>query len=57
MNPFAHAALLILDVQLAIDAPYHAAAGARNNPDAELRIAQLLDRWRRTARTVIHMRP
>jgi hypothetical protein len=29
------AALLVIDVQAAIDAPYHAADGPRNNPQAE----------------------
>src|SRR5579872_2507157 len=39
---FAQAALLVIDVQQAIDAPYHAVHGPRNNPDAERNIARLL---------------
>lgn len=38
----AHAALLIIDVQKAIDADYHAVEGPRNNRDAEQNIARLL---------------
>lgn len=56
MPKFSAAALLIIDVQKAIDAPYHAADGPRNNPDAEKRIAQLLSTWRREHRPVIHIR-
>jgi nicotinamidase-related amidase len=50
------AALLIIDVQKAIDADYHAAEGPRNNPDAERNIARLLAVWRRNARPIIHIR-
>jgi nicotinamidase-related amidase len=53
---YGHAALLIIDVQKAIDAEYHAAAGPRNNPDAERNSARLLAAWRRDARPVIHIR-
>lgn len=56
MSKFSTAALLIIDVQKAIDAPYHAADGPRNNPDAESRIAQLLSAWRREHRPIIHIR-
>lgn len=45
-----NAALLIIDVQKAID---HPRWGRRNNPEAELRIAQLLDAWRKAGRPVI----
>jgi nicotinamidase-related amidase len=45
-------ALLLIDVQQAFDDPRW---GARNNPDAERRIAALLDGWRRTGRPVIHV--
>lgn len=50
------AVLLIIDVQKAIDASYHAAEGPRNNPDAEQKIAQLLAAWRRDLRPIIHIR-
>lgn len=56
MPKFSAAALLIIDVQKAIDAPYHAADGPRNNPDAENRIARLLAAWRRERRPIIHIR-
>jgi nicotinamidase-related amidase len=56
MNPFTHAALIVIDVQKAIDAGYHAAHGPRNNPDAESRIARLLAAWRRDRRMIIHVR-
>jgi nicotinamidase-related amidase len=56
VSKFNTAALLIVDVQKAIDAPYHAVDGPRNNPDAESRIAQLLMAWRRDHRPIIHIR-
>ena len=56
VSNFAAAALLIIDVQKAIDAPYHAVDGPRNNPDAERRIAQLLVAWRLSHRPIIHIR-
>lgn len=56
LSKFGDAALLIVDVQKAIDAPYHAVDGPRNNPDAEMRIAQLLGAWRREHRPIIHIR-
>lgn len=49
----AHAALLVIDVQLAIDAPYW---GPRNNPQGEANIAALLAGWRRSGRPVWHIR-
>jgi nicotinamidase-related amidase len=52
----ARAALLIIDVQKAIDAPYHAVHGPRNNPGAESNIALLLSAWRRQESPVIHIR-
>jgi len=56
MPKFTRAALLVIDVQKAIDAAYHAAAGPRNNPDAERNIARLLAAWRRDKRPIIHIR-
>jgi nicotinamidase-related amidase len=50
------ATLIIIDVQNAIDAPYHAAEGPRNNPDAEAKIARLLAAWRSGDRMIIHIR-
>jgi nicotinamidase-related amidase len=45
-------ALLVIDVQQGLDDPRW---GARNNPDAEARIADLLAAWRATDRPVIHV--
>ena len=44
-----NAALLIIDVQKAID---HPSWGRRNNPQAEENISRLLSTWRRTGRPV-----
>ena len=44
-------ALLLIDVQQGLDDPRW---GARNNPEAEQRIADLLAHWRATGRPVIH---
>src|SRR6185503_7171936 len=56
MSKFDQAVLLIIDVQKAIDASYHAAEGPRNNVEAERNIAQLMDRWRRDKRPIVHVR-
>lgn len=56
MNRFEHAALIVIDVQKAIDADYHAAHGPRNNMDAESKIARLLRRWREERRALVHIR-
>lgn len=47
------AVLLIIDLQKAID---HSSWGERNNPDAEERVANLLQAWRSTHRPVYHVR-
>ena len=51
-----NAALLIIDLQKAIDAPYWAAEGPRNNPEAEANIVRLLRHWRETGRPIFHIR-
>jgi nicotinamidase-related amidase len=45
-------ALLLIDIQQGLDEPKW---GARNNPDAEKRMTDLLDAWRASARPVIHI--
>lgn len=46
-------ALLVIDVQQAIDAPYW---GRRNNPGAEAAIAKILAAWRARRLPLIHVR-
>jgi nicotinamidase-related amidase len=46
------AALLVIDVQYGLDDP---SQGARNNPDAEKRIADLLAAWRAAGKPVVHV--
>lgn len=48
-----HAALLVIDMQQAIDAPYW---GARNNADGERNIAALIAGWRQSGRAICHIR-
>lgn len=52
MTLSSRAALLVIDVQQGLDDPR---CGARNNPHAEQRIADLLAAWRSTGRPVIHV--
>lgn len=52
----AKSALMLIDLQKAIDDPRWAALGPRNNPQAEGNVAALLAGWRRTGRPVIHVR-
>jgi nicotinamidase-related amidase len=56
VNTLARAVLVIIDVQKAIDASYHATHGPRNNLGAEANISLLLSVWRRQSRPVIHIR-
>jgi nicotinamidase-related amidase len=49
----ATAALVVIDLQKAIDAPYW---GPRNNPEAERNVAALLERWRATGRPIYHIK-
>lgn len=49
-------ALVIVDVQKAIDVPYWAALGFRNNPDAERAMASVLAAWRDAGQPVFHVR-
>lgn len=56
INPDKQAALIIIDMQKAIDEPYWAEYGPRNNPEAEQKLSQLIIRWRETGRPVIFIR-
>jgi nicotinamidase-related amidase len=49
-------ALVIIDVQKAIDDPRWALHGPRNNPDAEHNIARLLETWRAYKWPIYHVR-
>lgn len=51
-----NAALLLIDLQRAIDDASWAAAGPRNNPGAEANAARLLEAWRRAGRPLFHIR-
>lgn len=51
-----NAALLIVDLQKAIDDPRWSRIGPRNNPQAEANVAALLAAWRRDGRPVVHIR-
>ncbi|MDR6770131.1 cysteine hydrolase family protein [Azospirillum sp. BE72] len=51
-----NAALLIVDLQMAIDDPRWSRIGPRNNPQAEANIAALLAAWRRDGRPIVHIR-
>jgi len=49
-------ALVIIDMQKAIDHESWARYGKRNNPEAERNIARLLARWRKDALPIYHVR-
>lgn len=55
-EPQPSTALILIDLQQAIDDPRWAEAGPRNNPDAEDRVADLLAHWRASHWPVIHIR-
>ncbi|HWQ61056.1 MAG TPA: cysteine hydrolase, partial [Negativicutes bacterium] len=52
----ASAALLIIDVQNAIDDPAWEIHGPRNNPGAEDNMAAILKAWRLSGRKVFHIK-
>jgi nicotinamidase-related amidase len=49
-------ALVVIDMQRAIDDPVWAAAGPRNNPFAEANLARLLATWRNRGWPIFHVR-
>ncbi|MEH6629364.1 MAG: cysteine hydrolase family protein [Halopseudomonas aestusnigri] len=49
-------ALVIVDVQQAIDQPFWSEHGPRNNPYAEQKMAAVLKLWREADRPVFHVR-
>lgn len=49
-------ALILIDLQRAIDDPRWAAEGPRNNPAAEAAAATLLGRWRKLHWPIVHVR-
>lgn len=52
----ANTALLIVDLQMAIDDPRWSRIGPRNNPQAEANVAALLAAWRRQGWPIVHIR-
>ncbi len=53
MQPLPHStALIVIDVQQAFNNPIW---GQRNNPQAEQRVAELLDAWRRRSMPIVHI--
>jgi nicotinamidase-related amidase len=56
MQLAANTALVLIDLQRAIDDPSWAADGPRNNPQAERNVAALLAAWRRTGKLIFHVK-
>jgi nicotinamidase-related amidase len=56
MQLAANTALVLVDLQRAIDDPSWAAEGPRNNPQAEGNVAKLLAAWRRAGKSVFHVK-
>ena len=56
MRPGPAIALLLIDLQKAIDDPRWAQDGPRNNPEAEANVARLLAAWRKAGRPIFHVR-
>ncbi|WP_390592369.1 cysteine hydrolase family protein [Simiduia litorea] len=56
MDVWLRPALVVIDVQRAIDAPYWAASGPRNNPTAEAVIDKLIGFWREHKWPIVHVR-
>lgn len=51
-----NAALIIIDVQKAIDNPAWAKYGVRNNINAEQNMTEILNLWRKSGRPIIHVK-
>lgn len=49
-------ALIVIDMQMAIDDPVWSKFGARNNPGAEVAALRLIDAWRAAQRPIYHVR-
>jgi nicotinamidase-related amidase len=56
MHLSATAALVVIDLQCAIDHPKWTRDGPRNNPSAEANVARLLAAWRASSRPIFHVR-
>jgi nicotinamidase-related amidase len=56
VDRLASAALILIDLQTAVDDPRWAAEGPRNHPEAEARIGRLLAAWRAAKRPIFHVR-